>query len=147
MPVTRDQAEQIATLAAAMRPHGARQWDHPGIVHAIHRVQHLALADVAMAAIRAAADRNLHTPAPIADTRSSAWRERLTDPAPTKATYCPAHNVQLKAGICPSCRADQLAADTPTPPRRGLPADQITSIVSELRDIAHTTTTHQEDPR
>lgn len=111
MPVTRHQAELIAELAADMRPHGAGRWDHPGIVAAIYRVQTLALADVAMAAFRAAADRTLNTPAAIGDTKSSAWRERLTEPVPTKARICPTHGTQYHGATCPSCRADQLAGE------------------------------------
>lgn len=107
--------ERLATLAADARPHGARRWDIPGTVAAIRKVQHLALADVAMAVVRAASDRSLNTPAAIADLRSSAWRERLTDPIPAKPEYCRTHQVQLKLGICPSCRADQLAAPDPHP--------------------------------
>lgn len=139
MPITRHQAELIAQLAADIRPHGARRWDQPGILAALHRVQTLALADIAMAAFRAAADRAIDTPAPIGDTRSSAWRERIAEPVATKTEYCRIHGTALKAGTCPSCRADQLAGDQPTERRPGqrLPPEQVAAIVGELRDHAH----------
>lgn len=91
-------------LAADARANGARRWDTPGTIAAIRKVQHLALPHVAMAVLRAAADRTLNTPAAIADLRSSAWRERLTEPIATEPEYCRTHQVQLKAGICPSCQ-------------------------------------------
>lgn len=134
MPVTRTQAEQLAPLVAAARPHGARQWDLPGIVAAIGHVQHLNLADVAAACFRAAADRTLQTPAAIGDTRSSAWRERLTEPVPTRPVICRIHGTQYAGGICPSCRADQLANDTTSPPGTRLPADQAHDITLELHN-------------
>lgn len=83
MPITPEQAHQLAPLIAAARPYGARRWDGPGIVAALKRVQHLALADIACAAFRAASDRTMDTPAPIGDTTSTAWRERLVEPTPT----------------------------------------------------------------
>lgn len=153
MPALRDLERGIveahAETLCRIRPHGAPRWQPPGVMAAYAKVAHLDAANVLMAGLRLSQDRTAATPAQIGIPSSECWREKVSDWSPTtKATYCPTHQVQLKAGICPSCRADQLAADDDTPPpSRGLPADQITSIVSELRDIAHATTTHQEDPR
>lgn len=111
MPISREQAHLVAGLACDARPHGAPRWDPPGVVAAIGRVNHLALPDVVCAAMRAAADRSMRTPAPIGDPTSSAWRERIAEPVPTKKTYCRTHQTALLAGVCPSCRADTLAGD------------------------------------
>lgn len=83
MPVDKPQAQMLATLAVACRPHGAPRWDEAGTLAAIAKVRHLALADVAHAVIRAAEDRDARTPAVIASTASLHWRETRTDrPAP-----------------------------------------------------------------
>lgn len=111
MPVTQRQAELLAELAVAMRPHGARQWDATDVVYAVHRVGHLALADVAMAACRAATDRTLTTPATIGEVGSNAWREKVAPPTPTGPRICPEHRAQYRGPACPSCRADQLAGE------------------------------------
>jgi hypothetical protein len=105
--------DRLAMLAIDCRPHGAPQWDMPGTRAAIKRVQHLALADVAAACARGGADRTLRTPAALGDTTSSAWRERLTEPVPTKPRICPTHATQYHGATCPSCRADQLAGPDP----------------------------------
>lgn len=79
MPVTQDQAQRLAALAVDARPHGARRWDAAGVMAAIAKVRHLALADVALAVIRAADDRDLETPGAIGNTQTSCWRERATN--------------------------------------------------------------------
>lgn len=81
MTVTEKQLKHIAWLAKERRYSllGAKKWDMPGIEAALHRVAHLELADVTCAAMRAAVDRSIDTPAPIGDPRSSCWRERLLD--------------------------------------------------------------------
>ena len=141
MSITRAQAEQLAILTAAARPHGAAQWDPAGIVRAIEKVAHLDLAEVMKACARAAQDRTIRTPAPIGDTTSSAWRERVHDVAtPTKPRRCRIHGTQHYGGICASCRADELAADPPTAPpasRGRLDPDSAASAVAELRDRTH----------
>lgn len=141
MPVTRAQAELLATVTADARPHNAARWDVIGIVRAIEKVAHLDLAEVMKACGRAAQMRDLRTPAAIGETTSSAWRERVLDVAtPTKPRICRIHGTQFYGGICASCRADQVGADSPAPPRsRGAldPADAA-SAIAELRDHAHT---------
>lgn len=126
MTVTKDQAESLTALALACRPHGARHWDGPGILAAIGKVKHLALADVAAAVIRAAADRTVETPGVIANPKSPCWRERIADPStkptfrpPMKAEECRTHAGQW-ADSCSACAADRLAGDTtrPADPRR-----------------------------
>lgn len=66
----------LATLAVAMRPTGAPRWEAPGVMAQLAKVAHMQLADVVCAVARAAADRTLQTPGPIANTQSPCWRER-----------------------------------------------------------------------
>lgn len=87
MPVTKDQAHMLASLAIACRPNGAPKWDAPGVVAAIGKVSGLLLADVAHAVLRAAEDVTAQTPGVIAATASVHWRERSphrTTPTPPK---------------------------------------------------------------
>lgn len=77
MPVSKEQAQLIAPLIRARRPHGAFRWDEPGIVAAIERVKHLGLGEVMDALGRAADDRDARTPAVITNLRSSYWRPDL----------------------------------------------------------------------
>ena len=112
MPVTKDQAAQLASLAAAIRPHGARRWDHTGIVAQIAKVQHLHLADVALAVIRAADDRDLETPGAIGNPAAPCWKERKTDrPQPVEP-----FNPTSTCGICgrteTHCRRNQHSGHT-----------------------------------
>lgn len=79
MTFTRDQADHLAALAQAIRPQGAPRWDAAGIMAALAKVRHLSLADVALAVIRAADDRDAKTPAVITNLRSPHWRERNPD--------------------------------------------------------------------
>lgn len=72
--VTKDQAQMLATLAAACRPNGARRWDTAGIVAAIARVKDRSLSEVVMAVIRAAADRDVDSPGVI-PTPGTHWQE------------------------------------------------------------------------
>lgn len=136
MTVTREQAEHLAVLTAAARPHGAAQWDPPGIVAAIAKVAHVDLAEVMKACARAAQDRTVRTPAVIGDMRSSAWRERLAELAsPMKPRICAVHEVQYAGGVCPSCRSHELAAVVPrTVPHGRLAPDDASEVVNDLRD-------------
>jgi hypothetical protein len=123
MPVTKDQAQMLATLAVACRPHGAPHWDAAGVVAAIAKVHHVGLADVMMAVIRAAADRDAKTPGVIAATTSIHWSERVTERAPrfparAGIDECRTHPGEHADG-CRACAADALAGD-PTPATRPL---------------------------
>lgn len=79
MPVTQQEARAIAFLAHNRRAtlHGATNWDEAGIIAALAKVAQLDLADVTMAAMRAAADRTLETPGAIGNPSSPCWRERV----------------------------------------------------------------------
>lgn len=96
MPVTKDDAVRLADLAVAIRPHGARRWDKPGIVAAIGRVKDLHLADVAMAVIRAADDRSLETPGAIGNPSAPCWADRRPDRPQVRVSADPLST----CGIC-----------------------------------------------
>lgn len=146
MTVTRDQIQMLTTLAIAARPYGARRWDQRGTYLAIEARKHFALAEVALDVLACAMDPEALTPGVIGKLD---WRNRLLridDTAPARPTVCPAHSLQFRGGICPSCRADEIAGDGPAPrarPDRGLPPDQIHDVVTELKDIATTATSRE----
>lgn len=135
MTVTKPQAEAIANLAAAARPTGARQWDIAGVLAALAKVKHLDLGEVTMAAMRAAADATLHTPAAIGNTTTACWRERIIEPGrarpPKREEACLTCNYWLTACICgerrtkphePAANQDGLIAEARAAIRRARPA-------------------------
>lgn len=143
MPVTKPQAEMLASLASAARPHGARRWDTPGVMASLAKVAHLDLAEVMMAVGRAARDRDLETPAAIGNPGAPCWIEKPVERwEPEKTTR------EERCGEC-----SQPRATCERTPRWGdddhkfrpdfiVPAG---SAVDELRDIkagALTTATH-----
>lgn len=91
MPVTKPEAQMLTTLAVACRPAHAPRWDEPGIMAAIAKVTHLALADVMMTVARAAADRSLEKPAAIGNPAAPCWRERVAEPGPRALPPKPGH--------------------------------------------------------
>ena len=100
MPVTKPQAEMLAALATAARPHGAPRWDAPGVMAALAAVRHLDLAEVLMAVGRAARDRDLNTPAAIGNTAAPCWVERPVERwMPDKTT------AEGRCGVCGKARA------------------------------------------
>lgn len=135
--LTAEEAEVIARVIARLRPTGSRRsdWDTPGIRAAMQHVAHLDGANVLMAALRLSQDRSAITPANIGKTNTECWREKPGTYIP-QSTRCREHGVQ-HTGVCPSCRAEQVGNDEPTPPRTntyGLDKDDIAAITSELRD-------------
>lgn len=139
MPVTDQDARALAYLAARMRPHGARRWDEAGIVAAIGKVKHLALADVALAVTRAADDRTLETPAPIGNVRSTCWRERNPDRPVEHKPYVPQRTCDICGFAKDACEA-RWAGDHEFQPvilsreDRGLPKAEAVEVVTELKN-------------
>lgn len=78
MPLTDQDIRALTYLAVRARPRGAARWDEAGIAANIAKVRHLAIADVSLAVIRAAADPSAATPGVIANTTAPNWRERAT---------------------------------------------------------------------
>ncbi len=107
MPVTKEQAEAMAYVAVAARPHGAPRWDAAGVVAAIRKVSHLHLADVALAVFRAADDRSLNTPAPIGIPSAPCWRERNADRPAEARPFDPAETCGHCSRIRAVCEADR----------------------------------------
>lgn len=157
MPVTKNQAEMLASLGAAARPTGARRWDAPGVMAAIGKVRHLELAEVLMAVGRAARDRDLETPAAIGNPGAPCWIERPVERwEPDKTT--PEH----RCGICgnprgrcetaPRFAGDDHAFEPDFKEKRG---DEVTQIVQAVKaeiaptaePPAPTTPPEQRDPR
>lgn len=115
MPVTRDQAAQLTTLARSLRPHGASRWDEAGIYKAIGAVKDFDAAEVAMVVICAASDRNLESPGAIGNTKSPLWQHRWRNPEPQsiRAPFEPA----ATCGECSKPRdvCDRARATDPDP--------------------------------
>lgn len=105
MTVTKEQAQMLATLACAARPHGARRWDPAGVVAAIRHVADHRLVDVAHAVLRAADTPDLETPGAIANTASSAWRPVDAGAQPA-ATERPRRTRENTCGICGKLQTD-----------------------------------------
>jgi hypothetical protein len=92
MTINEQELRAIAFVAARCRPHGAHPWDEPGIVANLRKVAHLNLAEVAIATIRAAANRQAENPGVIAVTTGEHWREKVTESqrpvAPRREDQC-----------------------------------------------------------
>ena len=138
MPVTKPQAEMLATLAVAARPHGARRWDAPGVMAALGKVRNLELAEVLMAVGRAARDRDLETPAAIGNTAAPCWVERPVERwEPEKTTAVD------RCGICGKSRErcenapryadDDHRLEPDRKIRQGAPMDELRDVVAKAR--------------
>ena len=138
MPVTKPQADMLATLAAAARPHGAPRWDVAGIVAAIGHVKHLHLADVMRAVANAADDRDAKTPGVIANLRSTCWQDRPMRPAELEVIP-----PEQRCGICAKSRDkceggprfadDDHAFEPDFKIRQGAPMDELRDVVAKAR--------------
>lgn len=82
MTATDQQLRALAFLAKACRPNGARRWDEAGIMAALAKVADRSLAEVVLATVRAAADRDCETPGVI-PTAGSHWRSAAVEVGPT----------------------------------------------------------------
>lgn len=95
MTMTKDQAQMLTSLAIACRPNGARRWDSAGVMAALRQVADRSLAEVVMATIHAASDRDVDSPAVI-PTAGSHWSAAKavkvtkldTAPPGTRCTVC-----------------------------------------------------------
>lgn len=101
MTVTKPHAQMLATLAAASRPNGARRWDSAGVMAALEKVKDRDLAEVIMATVRAASDRDCETPGVI-PSNGSHWRD-------TAAIATPAPQQLDNAGRCSVCSLSEPA--------------------------------------
>lgn len=146
MPVTKEQAQILATLAVACRPHRAPTWDEAGVMAAIAGVRHMALPEVALAVIRAAADRDAITPGVIPKLGGSHWQEQLKP-----GLYEP--NVWDPADVCTTCSLTRAACQgrprvadddhefvsrAHNAAATARPAEELERIVTALRDVKAT---------
>ena len=114
--IDRDQAQALAALIATLRP----DWQPPGILKALSDARTRGTAwDLAHAALYAAQDPSVRTPAVIA-LPGDHWRGRsLGDGTPIHYPRCPEPgHTSYRADNCGACRAERLEATAPreTPP-------------------------------
>jgi hypothetical protein len=77
--ITKDQAQMLAHLAIACRPHRAPTWDEAGVMANIAKVKERALPEIVMAVIQAAADRECVSPGVI-PSPGSHWQVAMKPP-------------------------------------------------------------------
>lgn len=137
MTVTDQQIRAIAFLAAASRPSGARRWNEAGIIAAVDKVRSRSLAEVVMAVIRAAADRNAETPGVI-PSAGPHWRNWDDD---GEQQVIERYDPATTCGICgkPDWRCRQARGDHEFEPAhhtvtRRLDHESAADIIGELRD-------------
>lgn len=99
MPVTKDQAQMIASLAVACRPNRAPTWDHAGVVANVWKIRDRSLSEVVLAVIRAAADHETTSPGVI-PANGSHWQEQLKPEKWQPETLDPAE----RCGVCGKAR-------------------------------------------
>lgn len=104
MSIDDQQIRAIAFLAARCRPTGATPWDEPGIVANLRKVTHLNLAEVVIATVRAAANREAASPGVIAVTNGEHWREKVAERPrphpPRRDEQCTVCGYHLDRCIC-----------------------------------------------
>lgn len=76
MTISRDQAQMIAALACASRPTGARQWHEADVMEQIRKLAGRSLSSVALAVLRAAADKGAERPEVIG-SGGSHWGDTM----------------------------------------------------------------------
>lgn len=130
MATTTEQQRAVAYLARAIRAStpGAPNFDEPGVMAALARVQHLNLAMVTMAAIRCAADPSIKTPAMIGDPSSTVYVERV---GPERARR---HVARVDA--CRRCGRELTGDCCDNPSDRVTPGDY-TSHAAAARKALH----------
>jgi hypothetical protein len=138
MPVTRDQAELLAPLVAACRPHGATRWDIPGILAALAQVRDRSLPEVIRAATRLAENRDARTPMALGGNGPQ-WREAEDQPVRREP-----YDRGQTCGVCgrqqTACAAnpysDHAFEPVHTSAQRRLDPESAAAVISELRDRA-----------
>jgi hypothetical protein len=106
--ISRTQAEALATFITRIRP----DWDHPGILAAIGKAQHLGSpAAIGSALCRLADNRELRTPATLPDPGAH-WAGTPVA-AIRPPTMCGDHP-RRRALNCPDCAAELGAVDHAT---------------------------------
>jgi hypothetical protein len=125
----------IAALAVACRPHGAPRWDAPGVVANIAKIKERSLADVAMAVLRAANDRNAKSPGVI-PTTGPHWSERLTEPSTREPKLDPGERCTA-CGKAEGHRIHTFDHDHEFAHVREVPEFDVSAITSDIRQQMH----------
>lgn len=115
MTVTREQAQMLTTLAIACRPNRAPTWDAAGVMKAIEKVAGRSLAEVTLAVIRAASDRECVSPGVI-PSNGSHWQEQLKPEKWQPTVLEPAER-------CSICSQDPIGCETRRVNQRGMDPD------------------------
>ena len=130
MTVTRAQAEALATFVRLIR----KDWDHPGIVHAIGRCHREALSEIAVALIRLAENGQAKTPALLPEPGRHWTRAALDDtpagPNTRNLDHCPIHPGHERRD-CRPCRDDH--GPTLDDQARAAAADECRGVIAELQ--------------
>jgi len=134
--MSREQAQALMHAIHLLRP----SWNEEGIYAALAKVKHRDPFDVALAALRAAADDKAKTPGVI-PTTGPHWNEappKVIEPdttwrPPQRDECCPAHPGSW-ANNCSGCAADKHAGDTtqPADPRRPDASEARARVRAEL---------------
>jgi hypothetical protein len=140
MTVTKDQAQMLTTLAIACRPHRAPTWDPAGVMAAISAVRDRSLAEVILAVIRAASDRDAQTPGVI-PSNGTHWQEQLKPPPFQPSTWDPAAVCTTCSRQEAQCRSVRHGDDKHPFVSRAVnaqqterPAEAVALIVAELKE-------------
>lgn len=130
MTTTRVQAEALATFVRLIR----KDWDHPGIVHAIGRCKREPLSEVAVALIRLAENGQAKTPALLPEPGRH-WKRAALDDTPAgpntrNLDHCPIHPGHERRD-CRPCRDDH--GPTLDDHARAAAADECRGVIAELQ--------------
>jgi len=116
MPLTKAQADHLAALMHELRP----EWDAHGCLKALEKVAGRNPFDIAMAALRAAADLGAKTPGVI-PSDGPHWREKLSEQRaprnPLPHEECGRHPGQYRLS-CSGCASEKLAPVVELHPRQ-----------------------------
>lgn len=137
MAIDEQQMRAIAFLTARCRPTGAKAWDEPGIVANLRKVAHLNVAEVIIASVRAAANRQADSPGVIPNLTGEHWREkvaeRTTPTPPRREDQC--HD----CGRHLPCGCEHNSAQRPRPATQTAMATALEEARQKLADSQHTT--------
>lgn len=130
MTTTRVQAEALATFVRLIR----KDWDHPGIVHAIGRCKREPLSEIAVALIRLAENGQAKTPALLPEPGRH-WKRAALDDTPAgpntrNLDHCPIHPGHERRD-CRPCRDDH--GPTLDDHARAAAADECRGVIAELQ--------------
>lgn len=126
--MTKNQGQALAVFVAEMRT----DWDVPGILAQVAKVNQLNSYEVAHALLRLAENPAVKNPGALTVTTGEHWREKSRNASsshpPRRNETCPAHPAYHRDN-CGGCRADELAGER-VPPTRPRPGDAATGLAA-----------------